>query len=177
MTVPLTEVFEVLHRVGKVDATTPTATLRAWRSDVVRASVLVSYALGIYSLDIKILERASTTRVDDVLGALVDDLPELLTSGWVGGGWSLAPDASISVAAATEMDFDSVVRRLELHGEMMTSDLSDPGIVQNLTERMNVARTELSDLRDNLSSRLKLIQQSVLDRYASGEASVDDWLQ
>jgi len=176
MTVPFTEVLEVLRRVRDVDAATPTTTLRAWRGDIVRASVLVSYALGIYSLDIKILERASTTQVDDVLGNLVADLPELLASGWMGGGWSLAPDASISVAAANEFDIDSVARRLELHGEMVTSDLRDHAIVHDLIVRIDEQRQELSQLRDMLSSRLRLVQQTLLGRYATGDASVDDWM-
>lgn len=176
MTTPLFNADEVLRQVGAVDATTPIATLRTWRNAIVRASVLVSYALGIYSLDVKILERADSTYVNDVLSALVDDLPELLATGWVGGGWSLSPDASISVAAADELDVDSVARQLELHGVMVSSDLSDHAVVRDLILRIEEQRSALAEIKDKLAHQLQLIQKTVLERYATGDASVNDWL-
>ncbi len=173
---PLTDVREVLRRVGTVDATTPAAVLRKWRTEAVRASVLLSYALGIYSLDAKILERAYSSEVADVLTDLVDDLPELLATGWVSGGWSLSPDASASVAAAAEFDVETVASRLELHGEMVTSDLGDPAVVLDLLRRVNEQCTMLVELKDELTQQLARIQGMMLDRYTTGAASVDDWL-
>ena len=159
-----------------VDATTPIAVLREWRTEVVRASVLLSYALGIYSLDATILERARSSGAPDVLITLVDELPALLATGWVSGGWSLSPDASASVAAAAEFDVEKVASRLELHGELVTSDLDDPAVVLDLLDRVNEQCTVLVALKDELTRQLARIQGMVLERYTTGDASVDDWL-
>lgn len=173
---PLTDVREVLRRIGTIHATTPTTVLRTWRTEAVRASVLISYALGIYSLDATILERARSSGAPNVLATLVDDLPALLATGWVSGGWSLSPDASASVAAAAEFDVETVASRLELHGEMVTSDLGDPAIVLDLLDRVNEQCTVLVELKDEFTRQLARIQAMVLDRYTTGDASVEDWL-
>ena len=99
-----------------------------------------------------------------------------MASGWVGGGWSLSPDASVSVGAAAELSLDYAEGLLELHSEMVSSDLGDPVVVGDLIERVSEQRQALISRREQLEAMIKQIQQAVLQQYAAGTAAVDDWL-
>lgn len=167
---------ELLRFAEKLDASMQTKTLREVRGELVRTSVFVSYAVGVLSLDLKILNRCWASHTDEVLQTLVDDMPEMLTTGWVGGGWSLSPDASASVAAAAELSNEDSIRLLELHAELATSDLGDLDVVSSLLARVKEQRGELCDRRDRLEHAIRKIQQLVQQHYATGAASVDDWL-
>jgi hypothetical protein len=167
---------ELLRYAEKVDLTMPTKTLREVRGELVRTSVFVSYAIGVLSLDLKILNRCWASDTDDVLEALVDDMPEFLTTGWVGGGWSLSPDASASVAAAAELSNEDSIRLLELHAELATSDLGDLDVVSSLLTRVKEQRGALCERRDRLEQDIRSIQRLVQQHYASGVTSIDDWL-
>jgi hypothetical protein len=173
----LDEVDAVLGRADPVDASIPAATLRTWRTELVRASVFVSYAIGVLSLDLEILTHGTVpSNSEDALQSLVDDLPELLAAGWVGGGWSLSPDASASVAAAADVAMDESGGLLGLHAEVALSDLADVDVVRDLVRRIEDQRRELTERREQLEKRLRLIQGVVLQHYSTGAASVDDWL-
>ena len=176
VTDPLREVEALLRRAEPVNESVSPAILRQWRSELVRASVFLSYAIGVLSLDSAILERAQTSLVDDVMASLIDDLPGLLASGWVGGGWSLAPEASASVAAANEFALDDAAGLLDLHGEMVASDLNSAGVVDDLLARISLRRETYLLLREQIEARLSSIQEVMRAHYASGAASVDDWL-
>jgi hypothetical protein len=171
----LEEVDAVLAGAEPIDGSTPAATLRSWRTDLVRASVVVSYAIGVLSLDAEILSHPTASPKGDELQSLIDDLPGMLASGWVGGGWSLSPDASVSIAAA-EVAIDQSQGLLGLHAELASSDLSDPDQVRDLAGRVEERRRELTERRDLLEGRIRQIQEAVLAQYGSGAASVDDWL-
>jgi hypothetical protein len=172
----LEEIDAVLSRTGPVSESVPPATLRQWRTELVRASVFVSYAIGVLSLDVEILTRAAAATCADVVQTTVDDLPDLLASAWVGGGWSLSPDAAASVAAAAEVALDESDGLLALHGTVATSDLDDPDVVADLLVLVQDHLQELIERREQLESRIRRIQDTVLRHYASGVASVDDWL-
>lgn len=176
MTNSLEEIDYLLARATPVDESIPAATLRRWRTDLVRASVFVSYAISVLSLDLGILNRSLESPGEDVLQSLVDDLPGLLASEWVGGGWSLSPDASVSVAAAAELAMDQSGRLLALHAEIVASDLANYDEVRALLERVEQQRAALTKRRDQLETRIRNIQETVLRQYATGAASVDDWL-
>jgi hypothetical protein len=168
----LDEIDSLLGRAAPIGESTAAATLRRWRTDLVRASVLVSYAIGVLSLDLEILTRGETVLSEDV----VDDLPDILANGWVGGGWSLSPDAGASVGAAAEIAMDESTGLLALHAEVVMSDLADPEVVADLLTSVEELRAELVERREQLESRIRKIQEVVLAQYASGAASVDDWL-
>jgi hypothetical protein len=167
---------ELLRHAEEVESSMPTQRLREVRGELVRTSVFVSYAIGVLSLDLKILNRCWASPTEEVLQALVDDMPEMLTTGWVGGGWSLSPDASASVAAAAELSNEDSIRLLELHAELATSDLGDLDVVSNLLLRVKAQRSALCDRRDKLEKEIRSIQRMVQQHYASGAASVEDWL-
>ena len=168
----LDEIDSLLGRAAPIGESTAAATLRRWRTDLVRASVLVSYAIGVLSLDLEILTRGETVLSEDV----VDDLPDILANGWVGGGWSLSPDAGASVGAAAEIAMDESTGLLALHAEVVMSDLADPEVVADLLTSVEELRAELVERREQLESRIREIQEVVLAQYGSGAASVDDWL-
>lgn len=170
----LPEIDFLLTRTGAADEATPTATLRQWRADLVRASVSVSYAISVLSLDIEVLNHSLTSSSEDVVQAIVDDLPRILASGWIEGGWSISPVESISPVA--EFEIDQAEDLLGLHAEMVTSDLSDHTVVRDLLARTKQERLVLYKLRGQLDDRLSRIQEAVRNQYASGVASIDDWL-
>jgi hypothetical protein len=172
----LEEVDAALNRAGPVDASIAPATLRVWRTELVRASVFVSYAIGVLSLDLEILTHDAAASTEDALQSLVDDLPDVLAAGWVGGGWSLSPDASASVAAAADVAMDESGGLLGLHAEVALSDLADVDVVHDLTRRIEDRRRELAERREQLEARIRQIQEVMLQHYSTGAASVDDWL-
>jgi hypothetical protein len=172
----LEEIDSLLGRTTPIGESTAPSTLRQWRTDLVRASVLVSYAIGVLSLDVEILTRDGTALSEEVLAARVDDLPDILADGWVGGGWSLSPDATASVAAAAEVAMDQSDGLLRLHAAVVLSDLADPGVVDELLADVERLRAELVERRGQLEGRIRRIQEAVLAQYGSGVASVDDWL-
>ncbi len=90
-------------------------------------------------------------------------------------GWSLSPDASISIAAAAEVAADESEALISLHAEVADSDLSDPAM-QDLLIRVDQQRLALTERRVMLEERIRHIQEVVLHHYATGGASVNDWL-
>jgi hypothetical protein len=172
----LTEVEDLLRRAQPVDETTPLSELRQWRSELVRASVFVSYAIGVLSLDADILNQGLTTPSDTDLQSLIDNLPRLLASGWAGGGWSLSPDAIESVVAADILTRDYAQGLLGLHAQIVSSDLRDPQVIHEFLDRIKERKLALFDQRDQLEQRIRSIQSVVLHHYTTGAASVDDWL-
>ncbi|HUW88235.1 MAG TPA: hypothetical protein VMW30_07670 [Candidatus Paceibacterota bacterium] len=159
----------LLTSTESVDEATPTAILRQWRTDLVRASVSVSYAIGVLSLDIEVLNHSLTSSSEDVLQVIVDDLPRILASGWIEGGWSISP--------VTEFAIDQAEALLGLHAEMVTSNLSDHAAVHDLLARTKQERQVFYKLRGQLNDRLSQIQDVVRKQYAAGVASIDDWLK
>ena len=176
VTFSLQEIDAVLFRTGPVGESVPAATLRQWRTALVRASVFVSYAIGVLSLDVEMMSHRQEAPINDSLQSVVDDLPRLLSAGWVGGGWSLSPDASASIAAAAEIAADESEGLIGLHAEMAGSDLDDPDVVADLLARAHEELEALIARRDSLEERIKVIQEVLLGHYASGAASVADWL-
>lgn len=177
MTNSIDEIDAVLSRTQPVNECTALDNLRQWRSDLVHTSVYVSYAIGVLSLDEEILGQTHSATDPHDLQSLVDRLPELLASGWVGGGWSLSPDAATSVQAADDLTKDYAEGLLGVHAELAASDLADSDVVYNLEARVKEQRGALSHRRDQLEERIRAIQTVMRDRYKSGTASVDDWLR
>lgn len=174
MTKSWQEMDLLLSETVSASDTTSTATLRLWRGELVRASARVSYAISVLSLDIEILNRSLTSSSDDVLKALVEDLPGILASGWVGSGWSISPNALMPADPGFELDIDMGL--LDVHSEMVGSDLSDPNVIGELLVRIKQELQNLLHTKDLLEDRIRQIQVAVRKQYSTGVASVDDWL-
>jgi hypothetical protein len=171
------EIDAVLSQTQPVSEYTSLDNLRGWRAELVHTSVYVSYAIGVLSLDQEILEQSHSATDPHDLQLLVDRLPQLLASGWVGGGWSLSPDAAVSVQAADDLTKDYAQGLLGLHAELAASDLGDSDIVYSLEARVKEQRGALCQRRTELEERIRSIQGVMRDRYKSGAASIDDWLK
>jgi hypothetical protein len=63
-----------------------------------------------------------------------------------------------------------------LHADVVLSDLADPDEVGALLADVEQLRAELVERRGQLEGRIRKIQEVVRLQYASGAASVDDWL-
>ncbi|HEY5302571.1 MAG TPA: hypothetical protein VIJ86_00780 [Acidimicrobiales bacterium] len=172
----LQDIDSVLEQVNHVDETVSTTDLRQWRSELVRSSVFVSYAVSVLSLDIEVLNRCRGTSSADIVQSLVDELPDVLATAWVGGGWSLSPDASSSVAAAAELTMDQADGLLGLHAQMAGSDLSDRTTINELLVRVTKERDTLVETRVRLEERIRSIQSEIKHRYSTGRTTVDEWL-
>ncbi len=169
------QIEDLLRTTQSITDTTPTSTLRRWRNELVEASVAVSYAISILGLDLSLLDRAAVSTRDDILQDLVNELPQILGDEWVGGGWSLSPDASASVGAASLLT-DQDAELYALHAAVAGCDFTDPEVVRELRERVDPQHVRLHQLRSQLVSRLREVQDAVRRQYACGVASVDDWL-
>lgn len=176
MTNSIDEIDAVLSRTQPVSEYTSLDRLREWRGELVHTSVYVSYAIGVLSLDEEILEQTHSATDPHDLQLLVDQLPQLLASGWVGGGWSLSPDAATSVQAADDLAKDYAQGLLGLHAELAASDLADSDVVYSLEARVKEQRGALCQRRTELEARIRSIQSVMREHYKTGTASVDDWL-
>ena len=66
---------------------------------------------------------------------------------------------------------------LDLHHEMVRSDLADTRIARSLLVRMEVRRGALIERNGELKKEINDIRASLLRQYAAGIASTDDWLE
>jgi hypothetical protein len=144
--------------------------LRQQRTALTSTQNRVSYAIEVLTVDLEALNRH--TRSDhDHLQAIIDDMPDLLASGWDNGGWSFSVDTSGLIAAAADAD-----GLLDLHHELVSSDLDDPDVARSLLARMKVQRGALIKRKNRLDREIKQTQEILLRQYVTGIASVDDWL-
>lgn len=176
MTYSLEEFDSLLSRTKPNAKETHITVLRKWRTELVRASVFVSYSIGVLSLDLEMIKHSITAPEDDNLQTLVDELPNVLAKGWVGGGWSLSPDASASVGAAAELDATEMQSLTGLHAELISSDLNDAAALEILSAKIDQQRKAFITVRDQIEQRIKQLQSMIREKYKNGTASVDDWL-
>jgi hypothetical protein len=148
----------------------PPAVLRQRRRALALTSARLSYAAEVLALDLEVLTRHEGA-VEDALQAIVDDLPEILAESWYSREWTFSVDTSDVTAATAETD-----ELLDLHREMVRSDLADPRIARSLLVRMEIRRGALIERTGQLEEEIKDIQRSLLRQYAAGIASTDDWL-
>jgi uncharacterized protein (UPF0335 family) len=59
---------------------------------------------------------------------------------------------------------------------MASSDIDDPDVARALSVRMNGQRRELIERKNRLEREIDQIQEILLRQYATGTASIDDWL-
>lgn len=176
MTYSLEEFESLLSRTQPVTEETNIAVLRTWRTELVRASVFISYAIGVLSLDQEMIERCVKNPGADHLEMLIKELPNVLAKGWVGGGWSLSPDASASVGAAAEIDESKMEKLLSLHTELITSDLNDISNLNRLNHQIDQLRLRLITTKEHIEKNITKLQSVIREKYKDGSASVDDWL-
>jgi hypothetical protein len=167
MDLSLDAVDEVLSGTRPIGCAAPPKLLRQRRRELTATWNCVSYAMEVLALDLAVLTREAHSV--DRLQAIVDDLPDLLAGSGDDGAWSLAVNLSDIMAVQPE-------RLLDLHEEMVSSDLADPKVVGSLLVRMRARQTALTKRKHHLETEMLEAKRTLLEQYAAGTASADDWL-
>jgi hypothetical protein len=166
----LNEADEELNRVPSVNSSVPPSVLRQRRTALTATWNFLCYVIDALALDLEILNRYAQCE-EDPLQAIIEDLPDLLAAGWDNRTWALSIDTSEVIAAVVDAD-----RSLDLHQELVSSDLDDPNVGLSLLVRMTVQRSALMERKIRLEMDIKQIQGILVHQYAAGVASTDDWL-
>jgi hypothetical protein len=170
MELSLDEVDEMLNRVRPIGCPVPPKVLRQRRTTLTATWNCVSYAREVLALDLEVLNRHG--RAVDPVQAIVDDLPDLLAGAWDDGGWSLGVDTS----DAPDVVAADAGLLLDLHQEMVSSELGDPNVIRSLLVRMKERRSALTVQKHRLEKEIAQTKKMLLQQYAAGIASADDWL-
>lgn len=153
--------------------------LRARRADLQATEQALSYVRRLVQgrLDIVLDERAHRAAGDSArdLSALVADLPKILSEHVAGAGRGALPPVALP-----ERDLDAVVASVD-----HIIDADRLGAMTDLTpEALNGAADSLAELERRVSRHrralhglIDALQEEIVRRYKSGEASVDALLR
>jgi hypothetical protein len=154
------------------------AELRRRRNALQEAELALSYVRRQVQVRLDIVlderqHRASGARARDV-SDLVDDLPKILARGG-GDGRGSFPDVAVPPeaveAVVDQLDTMIGVRELGAVGSLPDARLA------TIAEELEEFERRVSDRRRALHSTIDALQEEMLRRYKSGEASVDALLQ
>jgi hypothetical protein len=157
----------VLSQAHPVDDSVAPAVVRQRRAVLTATWSRISYATEALAIDLEVLNRH--TQCNEDLQAIIDDMPDLLASNWGGDAWSFSADTLDLTAADTDL-------ALDLHQEMVSSDLGDPNVARSLLVRVKSQQGELIERKHRIETEIEQIREILLFQYANGIASADDWL-
>lgn len=154
------------------------ADLRARRSDCQSVETRLSYlrrmVQGRHDIVAAELDHRRSGGDPDDLAGLVDRLPEILADRVRGPGSGRLPGSIDS-----PMPSGTLVDRLDAIAEAVPLDTPvalDHDALVEAAAQLRVLESEVSALRRVMFGRIDEIESELTDRYASGEASVDDLL-
>lgn len=176
MTVTLEDVDRLLDSTSASGPDVPVQQIRDWRDELAHVAVLLSYARHVLSVDVGVLQRLAE-RPDAGPGDLVDELPRLLAEASVGGGWSLSPDAPVTMAPAGQVLEGEADGLLALHLELADPERASRADFVALLGEFEAELDEVTGRWTLTEARLRKLQTELVEKYKSGEASVDDWLR
>jgi hypothetical protein len=168
MSVPLDALDVEPNRVQPVDRAVSPRALGRQRTALTATRNCVFYAIEALALDLEILNRCTPAAHD--LQVIVDDLPDLLAGEQDHGAPSFPVDCSEAISAAPS---DGL---LDLHLEMVSSDLGDPSVTRSLSVRMHARRRTLVERKQRLENEITQTKKELIRQYAAGIASAEDWL-
>ncbi len=171
----LTDIDQLLRNTTQIGGSTPTEQLRDQRNQLAHAAVLLSYARNVLSIDVGVLRSALGGTAD--LQSTVDELPEILASASIGGGWSLSSDSPIAMASARQALQGEAEGMLSAHGRIAEMDPGRPESIQSALDDVEEQLAQVAGLRESVERSLRLHQTAIVERYKSGDADVDDWLE
>ena len=158
---------------GTIYSSDPQA-LRNARANLVTVAVFLSYAIGVLSVDLEIIHHSATNK--DLIENLQSELPSILSKGWVGGGWSLSPEASASILAARELSEDYAQDLLQLHEKTALANFNNRGDIEQLEKEILEEKLRYTTTRDECEKMIKHIQSKLLALYNNKTIDPDQWL-
>lgn len=176
MLLTLVDIDELLATVAALDSSTPAARLRGGRDDLVHVAVLLSYARHVLSVDIGALQ-AICDAPDPDLEHLVENMPRVLESASIGGGWSLSPDAVATTASARQAIEGAADGLMPAHGELAAIDLHSAQAVRRTLRELQVQHVMVAERREMVERRVREIQALLVEQYKRGDADPDDWVR
>ena len=159
---------------GAIDSFDPQA-LRSARANLVTVAVFLSYAIGVLSVDLELIHHSATN--EDLIDNLESELPSILSKGWVGGGWSLSPEASASILAARELSEDHAQDLLQLHEKTALANFRDREEIEQLEKKIQEEKLRYTTTRDECEKTIKHIQSKLLALYKNKTIDPDEWLE
>ncbi len=158
----------------------PMDVLRARRGDCQEVEVALSYLRRLVQgrLDIVLAElrRRQDGDAPPDLDALVSELPQILADRVRSPGNGRLP----TFMAPDEVEVDqALVERLDsIAGPAQLSALTDVdgAALQTMSDELSRLEREVSDKRRSLFERIDAIQEEIVRRYKTGEATVDSLL-
>ena len=169
------DIDQTLAQAAPVDATISVRQLRGWRDDLAHAAVLLSYARHVLSVDIGVLRSIADDPGDD-LDAVIEDLPRLLATASIGGGWSLSPDATTTMGSAGRVQAGEADALMSAHSQVAQVEFRSPEAVGRLIGELDVQLAVATDRLELVEAKVREIQAALVERYKSGDATTGDWL-
>lgn len=174
--VTLLDVDELLDATSSADATVSTDQIRKWRDDLAHVAVLLSYARNVLSVDVGVLESIKDDPERDVQ-AVVNDLPRILATASIGGGWSLSPDSTATMGSAGRALEGEADELLSSHSEIANLDFHSNQAVEAAIDELSAQLGMVDQRRDQVEKRLRDLRGVLVEKYKNGQADFDDWLR
>ncbi len=176
MLLTLMDVDQLLDNAATLDSSTPAARLRGGRDDLVHAAVLLSYARHVLSVDMGALEAIAGASAGE-LQDLVDNMPRVLETASIGGGWSLSPDALATSESARQAVEGAADGLMPAHAEVARLDPRSPEAVRETLREIEIQVSMVSERRERVEKRVREVQALLVEQYKHGEADPDDWVR
>ena len=115
--------------------------------------MLLSVPRHVLSVDIGVLRSIADDPGDD-LDAVIEDLPRLLATASIGGGWSLSPDATTTMGSAGRVQAGEADALMSAHSQVAQVEFRSPEAVGRLIGELEVQLAVATD-------RLELVEAKV----------------
>jgi hypothetical protein len=138
-------------------------------------AVLLSYARHVLSVDVEVMRSIAEDPARDLQG-LVDDLPHLLATASIGGGWSLSPDSVSTMKSANGAIEGEADGLLSAHRQLAMSDLHSHEAVARVLSELETQLAQVTERLSAVEKRVQELQAALVQQYKSGAADADDWV-
>ena len=175
MVLTLSDVDELLHTTSSSDPSVPPDRIRSWRDEFAHMAVLLSYARHVLSVDVEVLRSIAEDPARD-LQTLVDDLPRLLATSSIGGGWSLSPDSVATMKSADGALVGEADGLLSAHSQLASTDLRTDQAIAGVLSDLESQLAQVTERLDLVEARVRDLRAVLVGLYKSGVADADDWV-
>jgi hypothetical protein len=170
------DIDRTLEQSAPIDATLSVRQLRGWRDDLVHAALLLSYACHVLSVDLDVLHSIAAADPGDELDAVIEDLPRRLAAASIGGGWSLSPDATVTMASAGQVQEGEADALMSAHSQVPMVEFHSPEAVDRAIGELEAQLTMAKDRLGLVEAKVGDIQAVLVQLYKTGDAATGDWV-